>query len=169
MKISELKAGQGSVNIEATVTEMGETREFNKYGRILKVANAMIRDDSGSIKLSLWNADIDRVKVGNTIKITNGYVSEFQGEKQLTTGKFGKLEVSEGKQSTISEETVVEEKISDSSSSSLNKDKGETMKKKPIVEEDEEEVEVEITENSDDTEDEEEEEEEEEDSEDETI
>ena len=29
------------------------------------------------------------------VKITNGYVSEFQGELQLTTGKFGKLEVLE--------------------------------------------------------------------------
>jgi replication factor A1 len=159
MKISELRAGQGSVNIEATVIEMGETREFNKYGRVLKVANAMIKDDSGSIKLSLWNDDIDRVKVGNTIKITNGYVSEFQGEKQLTTGKFGKLEVSEGKPSTISEEKITEEKISDS-----NISKGETMKKKEIVDEDEEEdeEELEIKEDGEDTEDEEEEEEEEE-------
>ena len=165
MKISELRAGQGSVNIEATVIEMGEPREFNKYGRVLKVANAMIKDDSGSIKLSLWNADIDRVKIGNTIKITNGYVSEFQGEKQLTTGKFGKLEVSEGKPSTISEEKITEEKISDSSNS--NKDKGETMKKKEIVDEDEEEVE--IKEDGEDTENEEEEEEEEQGSEDEDL
>jgi len=161
MKISELRAGQGSVNIEATVIEMSEPREFNKYGRVLKVANAMIKDDSGSIKLSLWNADIERVKVGSTIKITNGYVSEFQGEKQLTTGKFGKLEVNEGKPSTILEEKITEEKISDSNN------KGETMKKKEIVDENKDKEELEIKEDGEDTEDEEEEEEEEQGSEDE--
>jgi replication factor A1 len=100
MKISELKAGQGNVEIEAAVIEMSEPREFNKYGRILRVANAVVKDDSGTIKLSLWNTDIDRVKVGNIIKITNGYVSEFQGEKQLTTGKFGKLDVIGGSEKT---------------------------------------------------------------------
>jgi len=134
MKISELKAGQGSVNIEATVIEMSDAREFNKYGRVLRVANAVIKDDSGSIKLSLWNDDIERVKVGNTINITNGYVSEFQGEKQLTTGKFGKLEVSEGKGSTITEEKI-----------SGSENKGENMKKKEKVVEEEKKTE-EVTE-----------------------
>ena len=93
MKISELKAGQGKVDIEAEVKSKAETRTFNKYGRDLKVCNAVVSDDSGEIKLSLWNDDIDKVNVGDDIKITNGYVSEFNGEKQLTSGKFGKLEV----------------------------------------------------------------------------
>ena len=41
----------------------------------------------------MWNEDIDKVKSGDKVKLTNGYVSEWQGELQLTTGKFGKLEV----------------------------------------------------------------------------
>ena len=43
--------------------------------------------------LTLWNEQIEKVKIGNKIAITNGYVGEWQGEKQLTTGKFGTLEV----------------------------------------------------------------------------
>jgi replication factor A1 len=122
MKISELRTGQGSVNIEAAVIEISEAREFQKYGRTLRVATATIKDDSGTIKLSLWNADIERVKKGDTVKITNGYASEFQGEKQLTTGKFGKLEVLEGKSEDKAEEAEekVEEKV---------EDKGEKMAK----------------------------------------
>jgi len=126
MKISELKTGQGKVDIEAKVIETAEPREFNKYGRLLRVANATIRDDSGTIKLSLWNADIDRVKKGDTVKITNGYVSEFQGEKQLTTGKFGQLEVIEGKGGAEESE---------------NNEQGETMKKGKKLEEEEKVVE----------------------------
>ena len=93
VKISELKSGQGRVDVEAEVKSIEEPRIFNKFGRDLKVANAMIFDDSGEIKLTLWNDDIGKVSAGKKIKITNGFVNEFQGEKQLTSGKFGKLEV----------------------------------------------------------------------------
>lgn len=93
MKISELKSGQGKVDVEAEVKSIEPERSFNKYGRDLRVTNAIISDDSGSIKLTLWNQDIEKVQIGNKVKITNGFVNEFQGEKQLTTGKFGKLEV----------------------------------------------------------------------------
>jgi replication factor A1 len=93
MKISELRARQGSVNLEATVKSIEEPRTFNKFGRDLRVTNAVIEDDSGSIKLTLWNNDVDSVHAGDIVKVTNGFINEFKGENQLTTGKFGKLEV----------------------------------------------------------------------------
>ena len=92
-KISELKVGQGQVNVEGTVRDISDTRAFNKYGRDLKVANAILEDESGSIKLTLWNDDITRIKNGDKIKLTNGYVSEFNSEKQLSAGKMGKIEI----------------------------------------------------------------------------
>lgn len=94
MKISELKAGATSVELEGTITEKGEPREVvTKFGKPLKVADAVISDDSGSIAISLWEANIDLVNVGDKVKITNGYVSEFKGNPQLSTGKYGKIEV----------------------------------------------------------------------------
>ncbi len=93
MNISELKPGTGSVNIEAEVVSIDSEREINKYGRKLRVANATIKDESGSITLVLWNEQIDTVKAGAKIKIENGYVNEWQGAPQLTLGKFGKLTV----------------------------------------------------------------------------
>ena len=96
MKITELKAGQGKVDIVVKVTAKNEPRVMEKYGKQLKVCNATVTDDSGEIVLSLWNDDVDKVNVGDNIKISNGYVSEFNGKKQLTSGKFGKLEVVSG-------------------------------------------------------------------------
>ena len=93
MKISELKEGATNVSIEAEVVSMGEVREIQKYGSVLKVANAEIKDDSGSIKLTLWNEKIDLIKEGDKIKIEKGYVNSFQGDLQLTLGKFGTMEV----------------------------------------------------------------------------
>ncbi len=93
MNISELKPGTGKVNVEAEVVSIDSEREINKYGRKLRVANATIKDESGTITLVLWNEQIDTIKQGAKIKIENGYVNEWQGAPQLTLGKFGKLTV----------------------------------------------------------------------------
>lgn len=93
MKVSDLKPRMGKVEIELEIVEIGEPREFQKFGSSGRVATATAKDDTGQIKLSLWNDEINLVKPGNKVKITNGYVNEFQGEMQLTAGKFGKLEV----------------------------------------------------------------------------
>lgn len=95
MKIKDLQPKQGKINIEGEVIAMGEVREFQKYGDSGRVANATIKDDSGEIKLTLWNDDIDKIKVGSKVRIVNGYVNEFQGEKQITAGRFGKIEILE--------------------------------------------------------------------------
>ncbi|MDE1761647.1 MAG: DNA-binding protein [Candidatus Micrarchaeota archaeon] len=94
MKISELKAGATNVTIEATVASKQEPREVvTKYGKRLNVANITLKDDSGSIAMSLWGNDAMNINEGDVIKVTNGYVSEFRGSPQLSAGKFGKIEV----------------------------------------------------------------------------
>ncbi len=113
-KISELFVRQGSVEVEGTIKEIGEVRSFDKFGRQLKVADAILEDDSGSIKLTLWNDDTDKYKAGDKVKITNGYVGEFQGEKQLTSGKFGKIEkVGKGESITENQPEEEAEEVSD--------------------------------------------------------
>lgn len=134
MKLSELKAGQGKVDIQVRVKSKEDPRVFNKYGRDLKVANATVADDSGEMKMSLWNDDADKVLVGQTLKITNGYVSEYNGEKQLTSGKFGKMEVlGEGSADSVSSAPV---------SSPAKKPASKNSAKKPGKEDSEGDVEV---------------------------
>ncbi|MCJ7423280.1 OB-fold nucleic acid binding domain-containing protein [Candidatus Bathyarchaeota archaeon] len=95
VKVKELRDGMKRVSIEAEVTEKDETREVTSRfkDQALKVASAVIADDTGTIKLTLWNEQIDQVSVGNTVKIENGYVTSFRGEIQLNIGKYGKLTV----------------------------------------------------------------------------
>ena len=105
MNVKDLKAGQGKVDIQLMVKSVSDIRSFNKYGKELRVANAVGVDESGAeIKISLWNDDIKKVNAGDTIQITNGYVSEFNGERQLSAGKFGKIETvsADSTQSTTS-------------------------------------------------------------------
>lgn len=105
MPIKDLQPRQGNVEVEAIVIDKGDIREFQKFGKAGRVCNAKIRDDSGEVALTLWNEQIEQINVGDKIKISNGYVGEWQGELQLSTGKFGKLEVLESKGVTKDEET----------------------------------------------------------------
>ncbi len=93
MQIKELQPKQGKVDITVTVVEKSEPRTFTKFNSQGQVCNAKVKDDSGTITLSLWNEQVSQIDVGDVISIKNGYVSEWQGEMQLSTGKFGKLEV----------------------------------------------------------------------------
>lgn len=96
MAIKDLKPNTGKVELIATVTEVTEPKTINKYGRELRLANGTLKDDTGEIALTLWNDQVNQIKVGQRIKITNGWVGEWQGKAQLSTGRFGKLEVLEG-------------------------------------------------------------------------
>jgi replication factor A1 len=96
MQIKDLETGMKQVNVKAKVIEKSATREvYSRYGyNVHRVANAIIADETGTIKLVLWNEQIDAVSVGDTIKIENGYVTTFRGENQLSVGKkYGKLNV----------------------------------------------------------------------------
>ncbi len=94
MKASEVKPDMRRIELELTIVEMEEPRTYNKRdGSEGRVAGAVGEDDSGKVKVSLWDADVDRVKVGNKIKITNGYSRAFRGEVQVSSGLYGKLEI----------------------------------------------------------------------------
>ena len=93
MEVKDLAAGQGKIDIVVEVASIEAPRTFDKFGKSGKVANAKAKDASGEVTLTLWNEQCDIVKAGMKVHIINGYVSEFKGEKQLGTGKFGRLEV----------------------------------------------------------------------------
>lgn len=93
MEIKDLEINQGNIELVAEVTEKGDTRQFDKFGQVGKVATATLKDASGTVKLSLWNEQIEQVNIGDTVKVLNGYVKEFKGEKQITTGRMGKIEI----------------------------------------------------------------------------
>ncbi|HLC81377.1 MAG TPA: hypothetical protein VJH68_01855 [Candidatus Nanoarchaeia archaeon] len=93
MEVKDIKPNQGNIDLILEVVDKEEPREFEKFGKKGKVCNAKVKDGSGAIKLTLWNEDIDKINVGDKIHLQNGWCSEFREEKQLSTGKFGKIEV----------------------------------------------------------------------------
>src|SRR3989338_5942903 len=95
MEVKDLKARMGNVDIVLTITEKAPIREFDKFGKKGRVCNATAQDATGQISLTLWNDDVDKVNAGDKIQLKNGWVGEYQGSLQLSTGKFGALSVLE--------------------------------------------------------------------------
>lgn len=95
MKIKELRDKMRNVTVEGKVMEKSDAREvLSRFkDETYKVASTIIGDETGTIKMPLWNEQIDKVNVDNIVKVENGYVSSFKGEIQLNVGKFGKLTV----------------------------------------------------------------------------
>jgi replication factor A1 len=93
--IKDLQDGMKRVSIEAQIVEKGDPREVKSRFKdeTYRIVDAVVADESGSVKLTLWNEQIDLVNVGDKIKIENGYVTSFKSEMQLNVGKFGKLTV----------------------------------------------------------------------------
>jgi replication factor A1 len=96
MNIRDLRDGMRRVDAEGEISEISEPRTVNlRTGDQAKVADCMLRDESGQIKLSLWDDQIDQVRQGSKVRVTNGYTNSFRGELRLNVGKYGRLEVLE--------------------------------------------------------------------------
>ena len=53
MKVKDLKAKQGNVDIELDILDIGPAREFQKFGKPGRVSTAIEKDETGNVKLTL--------------------------------------------------------------------------------------------------------------------
>jgi replication factor A1 len=90
--IRDLRSGMNHVNLKARILEVEEPkRVVTRYGNYASVAKALIGDETGTIRLCLWNQQIGSVSVGDTVRIENARTSLFMGERQLSIGTRGML------------------------------------------------------------------------------
>lgn len=92
--IKTAKNMRSGIDLEAIVIKKGDPRTVNlKQGGSVDVCDATIEDGSGDMKLALWGEDIQKVKIGDKVRIGNAYTNQFKDQVSLTKGKFGTLEV----------------------------------------------------------------------------
>lgn len=98
LRIGDLRAGMKQINVKVRVLKIPEPRlVFTRFGSCARVANALVGDETGTIKLSLWNKQIDAASVGDRIRVDNAQVVRFRGELQLRVSRQGKLNISKTK------------------------------------------------------------------------
>jgi replication factor A1 len=92
-KVGELTPQSRAVNVTAKVVSKSEIRDIpmGRDGSAHKVCDALVGDETGSIYLTLWDDNIEKVNEDDTIRIENGYVTLFKGNMRLNIGKYGKM------------------------------------------------------------------------------
>ena len=93
MMINEIKRGMNGISVEAKIVDISETRRVRtRYGP-RSVADATLEDETGSINLSLWEEKISTVSIGDKVKVSGAYITEFRDNLQLNIPRGGKLEI----------------------------------------------------------------------------
>ena len=97
VKVGELNPSSRAVNVLAKTVSKSEIRNIaaGRDGSPHKVCDALVGDETGSVYLTLWDDNIDKVKEGETVQVKNGYVNLFRGNIRLNIGKYGTLEISD--------------------------------------------------------------------------
>jgi len=81
------------VDVTGKIAELSAPKDVQTKFGPGQTASAKLVDDSGEVKLILWNEKIAEVAVGKTVTVENGYVDSYQGVMQLNVGRYGKLKV----------------------------------------------------------------------------
>ena len=97
--IRDLRAGMKHVNLKAEVLEIPKPAQVHtQFGNTVMVVNASVGDDSGKIKLCLWEGQIASINLGDNIELKNAQVCVFRGERQLRLGKNGTLSIQQSQE-----------------------------------------------------------------------
>lgn len=94
LKIKDILSGMRSVEVVGRITQIQEPRAFSTQTRSGQVASFLLGDETGSIRIVLWNEQAEKVsglKQNTIIKIVGGYVRERGNQKEIHLNQKSKL------------------------------------------------------------------------------
>lgn len=100
VKIENITAESGPVNFVAKVVSVFDTKEFTRNdGTIGRVGNIIVGDETGKIRVTLWDNMADliktgKIKIGQTLQI-GGYAKQGYSGVEVNIGNNGVLAESE--------------------------------------------------------------------------
>jgi hypothetical protein len=93
MLIDNLRHGMKKVNLRGEVLGIQKPQLIHtQYGNNVILTNAIIADETGKVKLSLWGQQVN-FAVGDIVQIKHASVQSFKGVRQVCLGKLGTLSV----------------------------------------------------------------------------
>jgi replication factor A1 len=100
LKIKSVYPGMRSVETIGKITNIYETKEFNrKDGTAGKVASFLIADETGRLRIVLWNEQTDKLKdlkEGIVVQIKDGYTKEnINGNIELHLSNKSELQITD--------------------------------------------------------------------------
>ncbi len=97
LKLGELSQGMQSIDVVCKVLRVYEPREFERVdGTLGRVVNLLVSDDSAIARLVLWDENVgmvDRIKEGDILEVSRGYVRERNGMIEVNVGRYGSVKI----------------------------------------------------------------------------
>ncbi|ELY64185.1 single-stranded DNA binding protein [Natronococcus jeotgali] len=94
--VEALSLGLSSVNLVGVVLDTDSVRTFDRDdGSEGKVANLVVGDSTGRIRVTMWDERAEQVtefETGDTVEVVDGYVRERDGSLELHVGNRGAIE-----------------------------------------------------------------------------
>lgn len=93
-KIRGLKTGMKRISLKARVLAISRPQQaLTKYNDYVMFTNVTLTDETGTVKLTLWNSRINSLSVNDIVEIENANVTAYKGETQLKIGRHSKLRI----------------------------------------------------------------------------
>ncbi|NVM56022.1 MAG: single-stranded DNA-binding protein [Candidatus Helarchaeota archaeon] len=112
--VDELRPGLRGINVKVRCVSKNEEREViaRRTGETLRVTEALVGDETGSILLTLWNDDIDKMQESQNYTLNNAYTTVFKSSLRLNIGKYGSMEdLEEDSPAEANEENNLSDKV----------------------------------------------------------
>jgi len=94
--VDKIFPGMRSISFKAKVQRVFDLREFNTGTRSGKVQSFVAGDETGTIRIVLWNDQVDKIatlKENDVVEIENAYVKENNNQKEIHLNDQSKIEI----------------------------------------------------------------------------
>ena len=92
LKIKDLRPGQENVEVKVRVLERRGIKTIRTRAGDRTIGLYTVGDDSGRVTLVAWGSKAAALEAGDSVKITNAWVSTYRGEVQLNIGRSSIIE-----------------------------------------------------------------------------
>jgi len=90
-KISSLKPGMNNVSVRARVLHTEEPKTINTRRGSRTISEALIGDETGRIKLTLWGNAAGKIEPGSAIEIRGAWTTAYRGQVVLNAGNRSEI------------------------------------------------------------------------------
>jgi len=92
MNVANLKPGMKNITIRVRVVNVFPPREVvsRKDGTPHTLQEVLVGDSTGSVLLTLWDGDVNRLEEGRSYEI-NGYTTLVRGSLRVNVGRKGSI------------------------------------------------------------------------------
>jgi len=91
IKISDLKPGMNNVNIRVRVLEAEAPRTINTRRGPRTISEAVVGDETGRTRLTLWGHAAGSLQAGDTVMISGAWTTSYRGQVVLNIGGRGNI------------------------------------------------------------------------------